>query len=245
MARQPVADIDNPARILTGTLFVPSGAHGPDYWEAPAWMADVVESQGGTAEMDTSRISPAHVHHEEEDDAGSTQYLSNRGAQEVAEAPAPAPAPQFRARVSKFQVPEGEQGEDYQDYSAPAPSAPQKEPQAKSPAMPVMTSGPLVKVPGFEDLERLVDTRPGEIGPHMALAMAYGQGGHTEHALREYRRILANRNVPAPMLNLLSERLDELEEEASGMPRYHQLRGDLYMKLGRYEEAIEEYNRIK
>jgi tetratricopeptide (TPR) repeat protein len=87
--------------------------------------------------------------------------------------------------------------------------------------------------------------KPDDLGARMALAVAYAQAGYMEHALHEYGRLLKNRHVPAPMLQLVSDLLSDVEDEASGSIRFHQTRGDLYMKQGRYQEAIEEYNKIK
>lgn len=250
MASHPVAQ--SPAKILTGTLFTPSGAQGPDYWEAPAWMADVVEDQA-PADRNTSRF-PAARAEEVEDEAGSTQFLAGRAAREPETAEVDASAV-FKARVSRFRVPE-EPARDAPVHAAaaqahevspvqPAPTGEDSVHQAPPVLSPSMTSGPLGKVTGFDDLEQMVAARPGEVGTHMALAVAYAQAGHTEHALNEYKRILNNRKVPPPMLQIISDQLDEMESEADGFARFHQLRGDLYMKQGRFEEAIEEYNKIQ
>jgi tetratricopeptide (TPR) repeat protein len=46
------------------------------------------------------------------------------------------------------------------------------------------------------------------------------------------------------MLDVIAEELSDIEAEASNLPRFHQVLGDLYMKQGRYQEAIDEYNKI-
>jgi predicted negative regulator of RcsB-dependent stress response len=43
---------------------------------------------------------------------------------------------------------------------------------------------------------------------------------------------------------MVDEELEELKGSAGEMPRYHQVRGDLFLKLGRHREAIDEYNKV-
>jgi pentatricopeptide repeat protein len=78
----------------------------------------------------------------------------------------------------------------------------------------------------------------------MALAAAYTQVGDIDTALRVYRRILKKRNVPSAILQLIIEELADFEAEVMGQAHFHQLRGDLYMRQGRFPEAVKEYNRI-
>ncbi len=132
---------------------------------------------------------------------------------------------------------------------APAPLSTQPQPlpsHAGPPATPsVMSSSPLVYIEGFDVLREIVAKRPADIGAHMALAVAYAQGGHADHAMYEYHRLLQQRDIPASMLQLISDHVADMESEAGQSARFYQLRGDLLMRLGRYQEAIEEYNKIK
>ena len=107
------------------------------------------------------------------------------------------------------------------------------------------TSGPLPELEGFEALRQLVEANPDDIGAHMALAAGYSQLGDISTTLRVYRRVLRKRNVPAMFLSLIAEELNDYEREMQGDAHYHQVRGDLYMKQGRHQEAIQEYNKIK
>ncbi|HEX8600411.1 MAG TPA: hypothetical protein VF952_18075 [Chloroflexia bacterium] len=107
------------------------------------------------------------------------------------------------------------------------------------------TSGPLPELEGFEALRQLVEANPDDIGAHMALAAGYSQLGDLSTTLRVYRRVLRKRNVPAMFLSLIAEELNDYEREMQGDAHYHQVRGDLYMKQGRHQEAIQEYNKIK
>lgn len=107
------------------------------------------------------------------------------------------------------------------------------------------TSGPLPELAGFEELRQLVEQNPDDIGAHMALAAGYSQLGDLDTTLRVYRRVLRRRNIPAMFLSLIAEELNDYERELQGNAHFHQVRGDLYMKQGRHQEAIGEYNKIK
>jgi pentatricopeptide repeat protein len=109
-----------------------------------------------------------------------------------------------------------------------------------------LVSGPLPVLDGFEELLELVTYSPEDMGAHMALAAAYTQAGNLDAALRVYRRMLKKRNnVPTYMLQIIAEELADFEGEFGDRPRFHQVRGDLYMRQGRFREAIEEYNKIR
>jgi tetratricopeptide (TPR) repeat protein len=111
-------------------------------------------------------------------------------------------------------------------------------------AAPLPQSGPLPRLQGFEELQGWVSSNPEDMGAAIALASAYAQAGHTAYALRMYRRILKKRSVSPAILTMIGDELDEMEGELAGQPRYHQTRGDLLMKQGRFKEAIEEFNKI-
>lgn len=78
----------------------------------------------------------------------------------------------------------------------------------------------------------------------MALASAYAQSGEYDSALRVYRRALKKRNLSLAMLEVIADEISDLEADAADLPRFHQVLGDLYMKQGRYKDAIDEYNKI-
>ena len=80
---------------------------------------------------------------------------------------------------------------------------------------------------------------------HMAFAAAYAQGGVYYSSLRVYRLLLKSPYITAFVLDVIGEDLDALEGVAAPVPRFHLVRGDLYMKQHRYNEAIEEYNKIQ
>jgi pentatricopeptide repeat protein len=130
----------------------------------------------------------------------------------------------------------------------PQPTPPADTDVMSSDAVPsdLLLSGPLPVLEGFEELHELVTYNPEDMGAHMALAAAYTQAGELDAALRVYRRMLKKRNkVPAYMLQIIAEELADFEDEFGDKPRFHQVRGDLYMKQGRFREAVEEYNKIK
>ena len=120
-------------------------------------------------------------------------------------------------------------------------------PQASGPIIPeaATASGPLPVLEGFESLRNIVRQRPQDVGAHMALAVGYSQSGYYDHALYEFQRLLQQRHIPGPILQLITDRLDDIERETGYAARLHQLRGDILMKEGRFQEAIEEYNKIK
>lgn len=303
--QQTTTAFPQPGKILTGTLFGQATPQEPEYWEAPDWMADVMDTgligtQTGD-ELDTSRFAGFQ---QVEEDEGSlpTQHLV--GGRSTQGSPQDTPAyqggsyeefqgPIFRARVSRFRQPAATAFETVEDqdgpqltrpigvapfdyepdeqYAPPAsveepPASPEPqrmgekvstatltpvpshaEPPTQSQEQPAggFTSGPLPPLEGFHHLQEIVASRPTDIGARMALAVAYTQAGHVDHALYEFRRILQNRNVPIPMLGFIEDQINELEIDPASAARFHQLRGDLYMKQGRYQEAIEEYNLIK
>jgi hypothetical protein len=108
----------------------------------------------------------------------------------------------------------------------------------------MMMSGPLPALDGFDALQTAVTANPADIGAHMALAAAYTQMGDLDTALRVYHRILKKRTVSSAILQLIIEELSDFETEATGRSHYHQVRGDLYMRQGRFQEAVQEYNKI-
>jgi tetratricopeptide (TPR) repeat protein len=108
----------------------------------------------------------------------------------------------------------------------------------------VLASGPLPSLDGFEELQDLVNRNPNDVGAHIALASAYAQVGDVDTQLRVYRRVLRKPAVSNKILRLIAEELTDYEADLSGHPHFHQVRGDLYMKQNRYQEAIAEYNKI-
>jgi tetratricopeptide (TPR) repeat protein len=109
----------------------------------------------------------------------------------------------------------------------------------------IMTSGPLPSIPGFEDLVGWVADNPQDIGAHMALASAYAQSQDIDSALRIYRRIIKKPTTSETMLRMIWDDLSDLSLHAQHLPRYHQLSGDILLRLGRHREAIEAYNRLQ
>jgi tetratricopeptide (TPR) repeat protein len=109
----------------------------------------------------------------------------------------------------------------------------------------IMTSGPLPSVAGFEDLVGWVADNPQDIGAHMALASAYAQSEDLDSALRVYRRIIKKSSTSGTMLKMIWDDLSDLNPPAQHLPRYHQLSGDLLLRLGRHREAVEAYNRLQ
>jgi pentatricopeptide repeat protein len=132
----------------------------------------------------------------------------------------------------------------------PAPATAQEQQREHEPAfeMPkpgdTTVSGPLPALTGYEDLVELMEKNPQDTGSYMAMATAYVNSGELESALRVYRRMIKRPGVSATLLNMVDEELEELRDAASNLPRYHQVRGDLYLKLGRHREAIDEYNKL-
>jgi hypothetical protein len=108
----------------------------------------------------------------------------------------------------------------------------------------ILVSGPLPSLTGYEDLVELMEKNPQDTGSYMAMATAYVNAGEMESALRVYRRLIKRPGVSAMLLGMIDEELDDLRASAGNLPRYHQVRGDLYLKLGRHREAIEEYNKL-
>ncbi|MDQ3928777.1 MAG: hypothetical protein M3328_06480, partial [Chloroflexota bacterium] len=160
--------------------------------------------------------------------------------------PAPTPAAAAAPSVAPGPVPVPAEVPEY------AYQPMQGQPEASDVEMPkvgegrsMYTSGPLPELEGFEALRQIVEGNPDDIGAHMALAAGYSQLGDLSTTLRVYRRVLRKRNVPAMFLSLIAEELNDYERDMQGDPHYHQVRGDLYMKQGRHQEAIQEYNKIK
>lgn len=105
-------------------------------------------------------------------------------------------------------------------------------------------TGPLPTLSGFEELTELLASNPDDIGAYAAMAEAYTQAGQYEHAIQVYRRILKKRNLSASMLQMISDDLSDIQHEVEDLPRYHQVMGDMLMRMGRYKEAIDEYNKM-
>ena len=129
---------------------------------------------------------------------------------------------------------------------ASAPSGPLFEKSVRLPAeSDLMTSGPLPSIAGFEDLVGLVANNPQDMGAHMALASAYAQVEDFDSALRIYRRIIKKPTTSGTMLKMIWDDLSDLSPQAQHLPRYHQLSGDLLLRLGRHREAVEAYNKLQ
>lgn len=109
----------------------------------------------------------------------------------------------------------------------------------------IMTSGPLPSVAGFEDLVGWVADNPQDIGAHMALASAYAQSEDLDSALRVYRRIIKKPTTSDTTLKVIWDELSDLSPQAQHLPRFHQLSGDLLLRLGRHREAVEAYNKLQ
>jgi hypothetical protein len=107
-----------------------------------------------------------------------------------------------------------------------------------------LQSGPLPELEGFDHLRQYVLTHTDDLGAYMALASAYAQMGDLATELRVYRRVLRKPHVSTNLIRLIAEELSDCESEMSGQPQFHQVRGDLYMRQGRFQEAISEYNKI-
>jgi pentatricopeptide repeat protein len=171
--------------------------------------------------------------------------------------------PVFKARVSRTGTQPGVQSQEpvevldspwKQIAAAATVDSPQADKGAQvqfneePPKMPVRgditTSGPLPSLDGFEDLNEWVERNPHDMGAHIALASAYTQAGEVDTALRVYRRMLRKPNVSDTVLRMIEDDLSELERDATQHARFHQLRGDLFLRLGRHREAIEEYNKL-
>ncbi|HST05558.1 MAG TPA: hypothetical protein VLQ48_12600 [Chloroflexia bacterium] len=137
------------------------------------------------------------------------------------------------------------------ETSQPAPAAseasgPLFEQSVRLPSeVDIMTSGPLPSIPGFEDLVSWVADNPQDIGAHMALASAYAQSQDLDSALRIYRRIIKKPTTSETMLRMIWDDLSDLSPHAQHLPRYHQLSGDILLRLGRHREAVEAYNRLQ
>ena len=130
--------------------------------------------------------------------------------------------------------------------AAPSPSGPLFEQSVRLPAeSDLMTSGPLPTIAGFDDLVGLVANNPQDIGAHMALASAYAQAEDFDSALRLYRRIIKKPTTSETMLKMIWDDLSELGPQAQHLPRYHQLSGDLLLRLGRHREAVEAFNKLQ
>lgn len=129
---------------------------------------------------------------------------------------------------------------------ASSPSGPLFEQSVRLPAeSELMTSGPLPSIAGFDDLVGLVANNPQDIGAHMALASAYAQVGDFDSALRVYRRIIKKPTTSETTLKMIWDDLSDLGPQAQHLPRYHQLSGDLLLRLGRHREAVEAYNKLQ
>lgn len=237
------------ANIITETLFREPRAAHPGYWEAPQWIdpqkgANAVRVEDDV-DLDTSRFAQTPLDASSEmveSDELPTQRLA-AGAPQAAQSAAGLPDSALKARVSRFNVQGAAQPSPAVAAPAPAPaSAPVPQTAAGSPTG--ATSGPLPSLPDFQQMEQIVASRPNDPGAHMALAVAYSQSGHVEHAMNQFKWLLKLRQVPAPILQMVEEQLTDMESEASSFPRFHQVRGDLYMKQGRFQDAIEEYNRV-
>ncbi|HUP27807.1 MAG TPA: tetratricopeptide repeat protein, partial [Chloroflexia bacterium] len=113
----------------------------------------------------------------------------------------------------------------------------------KKPTVPD-SSGPLPALSSFSELQAMAERNPEDLSTLMALASAFTQSGELDSALRVYRRILKKRTISPGILSMVADEIDDLASEAGNLPRYHQVLGDLYMKQGRYKEAIEEYNKM-
>ncbi len=99
-------------------------------------------------------------------------------------------------------------------------------------------------IEGMSELREVAGSNPDNLGVQIALAIAFSQQGQLEEAMRIYRRMLARRTASQAVVQVVGERLSDVEDEAAGDPHFHLVRGDLYMKQGRIPEAVDEFNKI-
>lgn len=225
-----------------------------EFAEAMQQRAALVEPQPQAAvqqEEPALMPAPAPVPSPEPKPARAKAASSKTSARAKASAATPAPSapvetpPLAQAATPVEVVAPAESAYNYQPMQGYEASA---EPAIEMPKVgavrDIYTSGPLPELEGFDQLRMMVDNNPEDIGAHMALASAYTQLGDPDTALRVYRRVLKKRTVSATILRLITEELNEFEAELEGNARYHQVRGDLYTRQGRNQEAIREYNKI-
>lgn len=174
-----------------------------------------------------------------QEDGETAEEPQQAAAKQDAPAPAPVPAPVPTAPAPAEPV---YSYQPMQGYAADA------EPRVEMPKVgavrDIYTSGPLPELEGFDALRTIVDNNPDDLGAHIALAAAYTQLGDPDTALRVYHRILKKRAVSDSILRLITEELNDFETGLQGNAKYHQVRGDLYTRQGRHQEAIREYNKI-
>lgn len=109
----------------------------------------------------------------------------------------------------------------------------------------ILVTGPLPSLEGFEDVNEWAGSNTQDMGAQLAKASAYAQAQDFDAALRVYRKIIRSPTVSETMLKMIGDDLTDIEDDASHLPRYYQVVGDLLLKLGRHREAIEAYNKLK
>jgi hypothetical protein len=233
---------------LTSDLPVDRKATSTDYLgeEALADTAQPHDTAAATPETSSQAPSASDVAHEEPGEQPVIKARVARGPwtsySEPTDLTMPAPQAHTQAQAKAQQpIPT--------PTPASAPSSPSGPLFEQSVRLPVesdmMTSGPLPAIAGFDDLTGLVADNPQDIGAHMALASAYAQAEDIDSALRVYRRIIKKPTTSETMLKMIWDDLSDLGPQAQHLPRYHQLSGDLLLRLGRHREAIEAYNRLQ
>ena len=197
--------------------------------------------QTAALHMDKDEVGEEVV--ETEPEPGSTEEGQAPRIESVEPLESVTPFSQTNEIGSELALPEPEvKMEMAQVQPAPLPATS----AAQSVAFPtaLLASGPLPEIEGFDQLQEMVTRNPDDLGAHIALAAAYAQMGDVVTELRVYRRILRKPTVSDNLIRLIAEELADCEDEMGGQPYFHQVRGDLYMKQGRFDEAIAEYNKL-
>ncbi len=84
-----------------------------------------------------------------------------------------------------------------------------------------------------------VEANPGNYDARLALAAGYLQAGRIDASTAEYRALL----VAAPQLSSqIADGLQDVVRLHSRSPEAHRALGDAFMKIGRFQQAIDEYN---
>jgi len=98
-----------------------------------------------------------------------------------------------------------------------------------------MEQGPLAEA------EHLVAMRPDDTEARLALAGLYAEAGRPSDAAAQYRLLL---RMDAALLPALVEPIEHLANAYGDDPHAGRLLGDLYMRQGRYNQAMAVYRTL-
>lgn len=152
-------------------------------------------------------------------------------AQAVSEVTVPQPKAETVVAQPKVEMP---------SVQSPVAVVPQSVANPATPTVEATATNGAAKVNTLDSYLQQVKTNPRDTEANVQLAEAYYQQGQHNQAITYFGGAI--KAADKPTLDKLANRLQNILGEANANPRFHRVLGDVYMKQGQYNMALNEYN---